>query len=197
MSAAGRPTFNVVDRAVRRMRARPVRRRIPEHSVVLDIGCGTENWLVRSVDRCAPGSLGVDPHLPDALVGPSGVKGVVAELLPSRADSFDVVTSLAVIEHLEPDQRDEMLAAAWQLLRRRGRLVLTTPSPRAKPVLEFLAYRLRVISAHEIRDHKTYYSVNDLVALLRGRGFVVEATRTFQFGLNQLVVARRPAEDLI
>jgi len=163
--------------------------------VVLDIGCGTENWLIRSVDRCAPGSVGIDPHLPDEFVGPSGVRGLVADVIPERMGTFDVATSLAVIEHLEPADRDAMFADARRLLRPDGLLVLTTPSPRSKPILEFLAYRLHVISEHEIRDHRAYYSLEELRDFLGSCGFVVESSSTFQIGLNQLVVARRPPDE--
>jgi hypothetical protein len=41
--------------------------------------------------------------------------------------------------------------------------LITVPSWYAKPALEFLAFKLGIVSLEEIADHKRYYNRDDLV----------------------------------
>lgn len=192
---SARQRFNPIDRTLRRLRARAVGRHVPAGSRVLDVGCGLDNWLVRSGTDWRSDSLGIDPDLDVERIDACGRRAVVDTIADEQPGSFDAATSLAVIEHLPPDAVDEHLTAIRSVLRPGGLLFLTTPTPRSKPVLEFLAFRLRVISAHEIRDHRRYYDRDELTALLRRCGFERVEHRHFQFGLNQRVLAHRPAHD--
>ena len=81
----------------------------------------------------------------------------------------------------------------YRVLRPGGTLLLTTPAPASKPVLEFLAYRLHFIDEGEIRDHKHYFNEDELRALLAKAGFAPGQIRykPFLFGLNQLVIATK------
>jgi hypothetical protein len=45
---------------------------------------------------------------------------------------------------------------------------MTIPSVYSKPVLEFLAYKLKIISKDEILDHKQYYDKSKLLSKLQG-----------------------------
>lgn len=187
-----RQAFNAIDRLVRMMRIRSLKARIPDGSKVLDVGCGQENWLVRSVgSRWHPESVGIDPALRDEFVGVNGRRVTVHDVVTESAEQFDIVTSLAVIEHLPIDEVPQHLTAIHQALKPGGSLLLTTPTPRSKPVLEFLAYRLKVISAYEIRDHQHYYTGAELTVLMNDTGFNGIDHQTFQAGLNQRVIARK------
>lgn len=70
---------------------------------------------------------------------------------------------------------------------------MTVPSVWSKPVLEFLAYRLRVIAEDEIRDHKTYYDRAKLVSALVRAGFDLKKIRHsyFQLGMNNFLTAEK------
>lgn len=71
---------------------------------------------------------------------------------------------LAVIEHLS--NPIAMLREIERLLVPNGILLLTAPSHAAKPVLEFLSYKLHIIDEREIRDHKRYYNKCDFIEFL-------------------------------
>jgi 2-polyprenyl-3-methyl-5-hydroxy-6-metoxy-1,4-benzoquinol methylase len=161
---------------------------------LLDVGCGTENWLVRSAHGIAPDSLGIDPDLEQEFVDERGRRATVEDIASVEPASFDAVTSLAVIEHLPPPSVAAHIASIGTALVPGGRLVLTTPTPRARPVLEFLAFRLHLISAHEISDHKHYYNRDELLALFEPGGWDVEH-RSFQLGFNQRILARRDHDE--
>jgi 2-polyprenyl-3-methyl-5-hydroxy-6-metoxy-1,4-benzoquinol methylase len=195
LDVSRRRRFNPIDRALRRLRARTVARFVPAGARVLDVGCGLENWLVRSTNGWDPASLGIDPDLDEEHIGAQGRRADVHEIANEQPGTFDAATSLAVVEHLPVDTVRDHLAAVRATLRPGGLLFLTTPTPRAKPVLELLAFRLHLISAHEIRDHRHYYGGPELVDLLDSTGFEGVAHTPFQFGLNQRVLARRPGDD--
>jgi len=185
-----RQRFNPIDRALRWWRARSVLRLVAPGARVLDVGCGSENWLVRSAAGIAADSLGIDPDLEPEFVDDRGRRATIDDVAAAEPEAFDAATSLAVIEHLPVDSVSAHLAAIQRALRPGGRLVLTTPTPRSQPLLEFLAFRVHVISEHEIRDHRHYYTRDELVALFGEDDWHVEY-RTFQFGFNQHVVATR------
>ncbi len=192
---SARQRFNPIDRTLRRLRARAVARHVPAGSRLLDVGCGLDNWLVTSGDRFRDDSLGIDPDLDEDRIDERGRRATVDEIARDEPGRFDAATSLAVIEHLPTDQVDAHLTAIRTVLRPGGVLFLTTPTPRSKPVLEFLAFRLKVISAHEIRDHRHYYDERELVELFRRNGFERVEHEHFQFGMNQRVLGRRPSHD--
>ena len=179
-----------VDRVLAALRRRQVEPHVPADGVVLDLGCGHGgDLLARLAPRIREG-IGVDvsvreiPPAPNVRLVAAAADGV----LPLPSGSVDLVTCLAVIEHVE--RPETLLAEARRVLRDGGRLVLTTPSREAKPVLE-LVVRLRLIDAAEILDHKRYYAPRELRAALAAAGFAPAGTRVgrFELGLNLVAVA--------
>ena len=97
---------------------------------------------------------------------------------------------LAVLEHL--DEPIKILREVERVLRPRGRLLLTVPSWYAKPVLEFLAFRLGIINKDEITDHKTYYNKKDLFDLVSQlSNMEPERHEYFQIVFNNFMVCRK------
>ncbi|KAA8709813.1 class I SAM-dependent methyltransferase [Helicobacter canis] len=112
--------------------------------------------------------------------------------LPFPNESFEIITMLAVLEHLHHPQA--MLEEIARVLKPDGILLLTVPSHLAKPVLEFLAFRLKIVSEAEIADHKRYYNKRDLRELVAS---VPELTLTkhtyFQLGMNNFAIIHKRA----
>ena len=182
----------VLEPLLRRMRIRrvlPSIRRYPGCEL-LDIGCGWDARFLRSVEPFIARGEGIDFKAPTLQTEKLSIRPMtVVNELPFVDNSFDIVTMLAVLEHLaEPNA---MLRDSYRVLRPAGRLVLTVPSDAAKPVLEFLAYRLHIVSEAEIRDHKQYFNKTTLTAAVLAAGFEVEEHRYFQLGFNNFLVARK------
>jgi 2-polyprenyl-3-methyl-5-hydroxy-6-metoxy-1,4-benzoquinol methylase len=96
---------------------------------------------------------------------------------------------LAVMEHLENDEA--ILKECARLLKPGGGLLITVPSWYAKPVLEFLSFRLNLINPSEIRDHKRYYNKEDLVSLVsRVDALHLQNHSYFQWRFNNLLFCR-------
>jgi 2-polyprenyl-3-methyl-5-hydroxy-6-metoxy-1,4-benzoquinol methylase len=97
---------------------------------------------------------------------------------------------LAVLEHLENPKN--ILRETFRILKTNGFLILTTPSSRAKPILDFLA-KLRLINKEAISEHKKYYSLEELENLFLNTGFRKENInlKYFEFGFNILAIIKK------
>ena len=110
--------------------------------------------------------------------------------LPFENESFEVVTMLAVLEHLNHPL--DMLKQIARVLKPNGVLILTVPSHLAKPVLEFLAYKLKIVSEAEIRDHKAYYNKKDLHHLIAQiPSLHLKTHKYFQCGMNNFAIVSK------
>lgn len=185
-----------LDDLIFRVRAGAVLAELPvPASVVVDLGSGYDARflrLARRTGRIAAG-VAVDVSL-DASQPDGAVQLIEADLsteLPIQGSSVAATTSLAVLEHL--DQPGVHLSEMYRILRPGGVLIMTTPSVRSRRVLELLAFRLNLIDAAEIRDHKHYYTEGELRTLLVHAGFANDSIRyrSFSLGMNQLVVAKK------
>jgi 2-polyprenyl-3-methyl-5-hydroxy-6-metoxy-1,4-benzoquinol methylase len=195
LNSRTRQSFNVVDRFIRSMRTRRIRAYLKPTDIVLDFGCGQENWFLRSSGRSIAGGVGIDPNLNPNLDHALPRETVQAkrctleEFTNSTSTRFDVITWIAVIEHFHSGDAETFLLACIPLLKPGGKVLLTTPTPRSKPILEFLAYKLSLISEDEIRDHKIYYDRSKMESILNRSKMSMETYKTFQFSLNSLVIA--------
>lgn len=156
---------------------------------LLDVGSGFNYRLLRSVEPYISEGWGIDKKGPELEQGKLRlIRSPLGDRLPFEDDFFDVVTMLAVLEHL--DDPATVAGEIVRVLRPGGRLVITVPSTKAKPVLEFLAFKVGIVSREEIADHKRYYTQQDLVDFIHGfERFEVEACWPFQMGFNTACVA--------
>jgi ubiquinone/menaquinone biosynthesis C-methylase UbiE len=177
---------------LRRMRVKkvlPTIHRYPDCRL-LDIGCGWDYRLLKTVEPFIGKGVGIDFKVRE--MENTKIKTVrmrMLDALPFESESFDIVTMLAVLEHLSDPLR--MMSETERVLKKGGRLMLTVPSKIAKPVLEFLAYRLHIVSEVEMKDHKQYSNHNDLKKLLCQSGMTIEQHRYFQMGMNNYCVAMK------
>ena len=182
----GTKDFNALDMFICRWRSRIVRGFVRPGDTVLDFGCGHQALFLRTVQPNLKLGIGLDY---DAVPGRPAANLEIRQFhfkdrfeFPDR--TFDQIAILAVLEHIPLDQVDSLLADFRRLLKDGGRVLITTPTPAAKPVLEFLAFKLKIISGPEIADHKHYYSQADLRALAGRHGLEFSAYNKFLFGFN-------------
>lgn len=182
---------------LRRLRVQRILPHLPaEPFRLLDVGCGHSAALLRTLEPRLRNGLGIDQKAPDtaALNSPklATLRTRLDSSLPLPDNTFDAATLLAVIEHLK--QPAAILAEIRRVLIPGGVIVLTAPSTYAKPVLEFLAYRLHLVSEAEIRDHKRYFTRTLYQDLARETAMDLVRFESFQLGMNTLCVLRKPAE---
>ncbi len=171
---------------------------VPAH-LVADLGSGYDARFLRLARRTGRIEAGIavdvslDASRPDAAI--TLMVADLSERLPMPDSSVTATTSMAVLEHLT--RPAVHVSEMYRILRPGGVAIITTPSVRSKRLLELLAFRLHVIDADEVRDHKHYYTKRELRTLLVRAGFADDAITYRSFGLNQLVVAAKdgPAGD--
>ena len=179
------------DRWLASWRYAEIKKRMRTPAIVCDIGCGMSGEFLRLISARIVQGYGFDRKVRPETVGNIQLQPV-ADLnvgLPLADESVDHVTMIALIEHVAEPL--ELLAEARRILKIGGRLIISTPSPKAKPLLEFLAFRLKMIAADEIADHKFYYPAASLRQCLEQAGFSDIVIETFQFGFNQIAMAQK------
>ena len=95
---------------------------------------------------------------------------------------FDVVTMLAVFEHLEPGDIPRIIGEIKRVLRPDGVLILTTPTLWTSIILKILAI-LRLVNPEMIREHKTLYDTQQIISIFTNAGFLRESIRFGKFEL--------------
>ena len=165
----------------------PIIKKYP-NSKLLDIGCGFNYKFLLEVEPYISEGYGIDFKVPELKNGKIKTKQIkLNDKLPFHKNSFDFVTMLAVLEHL--DHPIEIVKEIERILKPKGKLILTVPSRNSKPVLEFLAYKMKIVNEEEINDHKKYYNYKDLEKLFKETGKLkIQEHRYFQFYMNNFCV---------
>ena len=185
--------FNIFDKILRHMRTRRFNPYIQEikdskDSIVVDFGCGEDMHFLKGIKNHIRLGIGIDNKYTYNENNLALSNIIIRQRLKQIGDStIDLFTMIAVLEHLQyPEYSIDTLINAHRILKTGKKIVLTTPTPASKPILEFLAW-LRIINKEEIDDHKHYYTKKELVWLLGIVGFKDIKHRYFQFGLNQII----------
>lgn len=168
-----------------------VARHIAQNSRVLDLGCGYNGFFLRKNRDKISSGVGVD-----VLVDKNNLDSKIElishdlnQVLPFEENSFDVAVSLANLEHLENPIKNAH--EIFRVLKPGGLLLLTTPTTYAKPVLEFLSFKLKIVSEEGVRDHKNYFTREKLVGILKNAGFSYVKHGYFQLFMNNFIYARK------
>lgn len=155
-----------------------------EHGHIVDIGCGLPPMLLRA--SRASQKTGIDLRL--ATTEYEGIRMIAHEcslhrVLPCANASAEVVTMLAMIEHVDADVGAWLLTEIHRILAPGGMIILTTPTRCSTTVLQLMAH-CGLVSAQEINDHSHMYNPHTLNNALHAAGFVDIRTGRFECGLN-------------
>lgn len=182
-----------LERLFKRFRYAKVMRHIPAASIVVDLGCGYKGEFLRRLSDRIDQGIGFDIYVSNSKPGPNVMLQAIRldDGLPLPDAFANVVTGLAFIEHII--RPDALYRECFRILRPGGLLLLTTPARKAKSLLEFMAFRLKIMSHEEIADHKRYYDRESLIQDLIQVGFRREniTISNFELGFNLFVIATK------
>lgn len=185
-------SWGIIDEILKNWRTGKIKKLVPKDSIVCDIGCGMSGNLLKTLSPYIIKGIGFDKKVSSSDSEKIELRNLdIDKDIPLPAESVHCVTMLAVLEHLNYPQN--ILCECFRILKPSGILILTTPSPASKPLLEFLAFKIGLICKEEIVDHKTYFSKEELMNLFKVAGFNTKdvVIRSFQLGFNTFTFARK------
>jgi len=154
---------------------------------VLDLGCGTgefseyvDGYYV-GVDQNRKAIVKAKQKFPNRTFL---VKNVDKEKIEFKK-KFDNIIMLAFIEHL--NSFDSIKKIIDKNLSSNGRVVITTPSTKAKPILWLEAK----LGLRDEKEHKTCFDYENLEKLASFLGFKIDYYEKFSLGFNQLILLKR------
>ncbi|HEX8991364.1 MAG TPA: class I SAM-dependent methyltransferase [Anaerolineales bacterium] len=163
---------------------------------ILDIGCGSYPYFLSHTafrEKFAVDQL----QMPPETASKHRIEFFTLDLnaaphLPFAAEYFDVVTLLAVVEHLDPDSMALLFRESCRVLKQGGRLILTTPAAWSDGLLKFMA-RLNLVSSEEIHEHAFAYTLPLLGWHFGQAGFQMSKVRFgyFEMMLNLWATAEK------
>lgn len=177
--------FGLLEGLLTRWRAQKANALIPAESRtgrILDIGCGAYPYFLVHTEFSE--KFGIDQIInPNKSVTGISLVDLDLEVEPSTPyndEYFDVVTMLAVFEHIKLNELINILREIRRILKPEGRLILTTPAAWSGPVLDIMA-QLRLVSSDEIEEHEKTYSVKEIKDILVRGGFLPANIKTGYF----------------
>jgi len=146
---------------------------------ILDVGCGTGANLKMLAAYGRAEGVDISPQAVQFCRqrGLDSVKLGAIEHLPYESDSFELVTALDVVEHLDDDVAG--LREMRRVLRRDGRLLLFVP-----------AFMFLWGVQDDVSNHRRRYTLSSLMRAVEAAGFAVEwaSYANISFFLPVLVV---------
>ncbi len=168
---------------------------------VLDVGCGHGELLdflspeVESVvllDRSPERHDRLQLRIAKARISAEFVLGDIEKSdTDLMTGSFDTVVMAALLEHLKSPV--VVLTKIHKLLKRNGRLLITTPTPLGGRI-HWVGSHLGLTHPEAAREHEQFYDFDSLEPMMTDAGFAIEQYERFLGGLNQLAVARKRSQ---
>jgi SAM-dependent methyltransferase len=164
---------------------------------ILDIGCGSYPLFLIATDFAE--KYGLDKNIEPGVADEMKKQGIVLvnhyiekeEKLPFKENFFDVVSMLAVFEHIDPKQLVRIHKEINRVLKPGGIYIMTTPAFWTEGLLKFLA-KLRLISS-SIKEHKGSYNWLTVSSILQAADFPKDNLRFgyFELFMNMWVTAAK------
>ena len=194
MRKKNKNTWNFLDKIIAKFRYSQVDKYVTYESNIVDIGCGQEGkFLLKNKNKILYG-YGFDYKIKNrkvdniTFINNSNING-----FPLDNESIDTIFLNAVLEHLNSPKA--ILLDCLRILKKNGSIIITTPTPESKVLLEFLAFKLHIINESEIKEHVHYYSKEDIDSLVLelNKSYKLELVKykKFELGFNSLVVIKK------
>lgn len=153
---------------------------------ILDIGCGSYPYFL--INTPFSKKYGIDKISYSINLQNKTIEIIKYDIeeknnLPFPNNHFNVITMLAVFEHIQPLKIQAVLKEVRRTLKPHGTFIMTTPNRWTKSLLKLLAW-LGLLSSAEISEHKRLYTKEEIRKLLKQSGFRENKIQTGLFELH-------------
>lgn len=141
-----------LDEILEYLRFTKVESYIPKDATLLDVGTGDGNFL-HYLNGHVHTAVGIDSHLAKCV--DFGSCHLVPGYFPHdfQADTtFDVITMMAVAEHIPMDIYPAVAKACWEHLKPHGQLIITVQHPCVEGLLDMLK-SIRIVEGFSMHEH--------------------------------------------
>ncbi len=181
-------------------RAKTVNKLIPmSHRTgkILDVGCGSYPFFLLNIDFSE--KYGIDRivtqgikqlHKQKIFIKNYDIEKEVA--IPYDDNFFDVLTMLAVFEHIATNKLIQVLNEIYRVLKPGGIYIITTPAPLADKLLTIMA-KIKLINSDLFGEHQDVYTHKKVASLLHSVGFQKEKMcfGSFEIFMNLWIMATK------
>ncbi len=160
---------------------------IPDGACLLDIGTGDGNFL-RYLNGNIQSAVGIDLHLTESV--DFGKYHLISGHFPDDFESnikFDVITMMAVAEHIPMHIFPDVADACWKYLKPDGVVIITVQHPRVEGLLDQLK-ELKIVEGFSMHEH--YGFDPECLPEIFSRWNLVKKKR-WGFGCNNLFIFQR------
>ncbi len=141
-----------MDRLLEFGRFAKAKKSIPKGAYLLDVRAGDGSFL-RFLNGHIRSGVGIDPLITTTIHSKAWT--LLPGTFPHNFDTderFDVITLLAVVEHLSEDELSKVADACWHYLKTGGRVIITVPHPFVDKILDVLKF-FRIIKGLSLEEH--------------------------------------------
>ena len=145
-------------------------RSVAKNGRILDIGCGRYPVFLTTVDFAERYGLdkevGVGEKIKKDLITLVNHNIEEQTRFPFEDNYFDIVSMLAVFEHIEPRCLVKIHKDIYRILKPSGMYIMTTPTFWTDGLLRLLV-KLHLLSDVPIKEHKGSYKYSDISSILQ------------------------------
>ena len=168
--------FGLLEKFLSIQRMKEAKKLIKIHNkkgTILDIGCGSYPMFLLNVSfnkKCGIDQEIIEKEFKHLRLYLKNQNILKNPKLPFSKNYFDVITMLAVIEHLNFEHLKKILEQCYCILKKDGILIITTPAKWSELFLSVMA-KIHLISSEEFEEHQNVFNFNELIQLLIAANF--------------------------
>lgn len=182
--------FGLLEFFLAKQRARIANKIIGEkekNGRLLDVGCGSYPiFLLTSkfVEKFGVDKIDVPNSVSDNRFKLINYDIEKNNKIPFGDNFIDVVTALAVFEHIEYYSLTNIILEIYRVLKPGGIFIITIPSTWTEIILKIMSH-LYLISKEELRGHKSNFNNMQIIEILQLAGFNNIKSGYFEFFMNR------------